>query len=166
MTSGIPLRILKIGTCNSLSEQSQLQYRICADVDRQIYLRITGNSSTGRYAKEAFPLAHIQSILAGIDPATPFTSGCLLPAFVGVSRNMAGFAMAVLLAEGLIEVVSKEDRRFRCADGGAFFKAIEALIAKGTNLQDDTQAKANATLVKSAPRKSKKVTTPEATPAA
>lgn len=134
------LRILKIGTCKSLSEQSELKYQISIDAERQIYLRITGNSSTGRYAKAAFPLAHIQSILASIDPAAPFTSACLLPAFVGVSRNMAGFAMAVLLAEGLIEVVSQEDRRFRCADGSAFFASIEALIAKGTSLQDDTPA--------------------------
>lgn len=112
------------------------------------------------YAKEAFPLATIQAILAGVDPAKPFTSARLQPAFVGRSQNQAGFALAILLAEGLVEIVSPDDRRFRCADGSQFFKAIEALISNGTNLPDDTPT-IPAPVTPAAPKKSKKVAKPE-----
>lgn len=159
------LRILKLSTCRTLSEQSDLTYQIAADAGQQLYLRITGNSSSGRYAKEAFPLAHIQSILAGIDPSTPFTSACLQPAFVGRSQNMAGFAMALLLAEGLVEYVSQEDRRFRCADGSAFFSAINALIANGTSLLDGTPATPTEPDSNAAAKKFKRLPKSVSTPA-
>jgi hypothetical protein len=50
------LRILKIGTCPSLSRASQITYHLALkEDDEQVYLRIAGNSGGGLFAKECVP---------------------------------------------------------------------------------------------------------------
>ena len=74
-------RILKVGTCPSLTRASQITYHLALkEDDEQVYLRIAGNSGGGLFAKECVPLdAIITAIQTQGDQ--PITGKTLRPLF-------------------------------------------------------------------------------------
>ena len=94
------LRILKIGTCPSLTRASQITYHlVLKEDDDQVYLRIAGNSGGGLFAKECVPL---DAIITAIQGDHPITGKTLRPLFQGKSANTPGFALAAARDLGLI----------------------------------------------------------------
>ena len=53
MNANEQFRILKVGTCPSLTQASQITYRLGLNED-QVYLAIAGNSGGGLYSKLKF----------------------------------------------------------------------------------------------------------------
>ena len=83
-------RILKVGTCPSLTLASQITYRLgFNEDDEQVYLAIAGNSGGGLHSKEYVSLdAIISAIMAQGDQ--PITGKTLRPLFQGKSANTPG----------------------------------------------------------------------------
>ena len=96
-------KILKTGTCPSVSGKSTLTYHIgTAGTDTQI--RIQENTGAGRFSNEWLSLAVIEQAVG----KTPFTSAKLKELFNGKSINTSAFMLAVLLSEGLAKPSESE----------------------------------------------------------
>lgn len=121
------LRILKVGTCPSLSGASTLTYHI--GYDSEIRFRVWGNTGGGLHGREWVAWSVIEPALQ----AEKLTAGTLRLLFRGKSRNTPGFLLAVLRAEGLVQ--AQEDQGHTRADPAAFLAAMEALIASDTNIK-------------------------------
>jgi hypothetical protein len=127
-----PIRVLKVGTCPSLSGASNLAYHI--GYDTEIRFRIWGNSGGGLFGREWVSWSTLEAALE-----SPVTAGTLKRAGVckGKSANTPGFLLAVLKAEGL--VVPLETGGHTKADPSGFLTAIGKLIDAGTDIEVPTR---------------------------
>ncbi|MFH1218150.1 MAG: hypothetical protein V1706_16775 [Pseudomonadota bacterium] len=121
----VEFRILKNGSCPSLSGRSTLTYNIGC-MGGEIYLRIVGNTEKGIFNKDWIPLAQLDPLLASVEK--PITSGLLKAMFNGKSANSAGFVMAVLLNEGLMKISKDNLRHYERVDPAEFMKGVPALM--------------------------------------
>jgi hypothetical protein len=115
------VRVLKTGTCPSLSGKSKLTYEIGAAADSSICMRITKNSGAGMFGKGWVELERVHKLVND----KPITSTTLAPLFKGGSANSAGFLLAVMKQEGLVQ---PSDRAYERLDGKSFFAEIKALM--------------------------------------
>ena len=99
------LRILRKSTCPSVSGRSTLTYHIGVDEFQVVHLRIFANTGKGMWSKGWIPMSEIHQLLAGETEEKQLTSGSLHSLFLGKSVNTAGFLLAVLKNEGLIQTV-------------------------------------------------------------
>ena len=129
------IRILKIGSCLSVSGKSTLTYHIGCTAESDIQLRVYANTGAGFFSKEWLSLNTIQE--AFDKGGKSFTSFALIPLFRGKSQNTPAFLMAALLEEGLIK--PSKDRRggFECIDPSGFMAEVKALMDSKTALNAD-----------------------------
>ena len=136
------IRILKIGSCLSVSGKSTLTYHIGCTAESDIQLRVYANTGAGFFSKEWLSLNTIQE---AFDKAgKSFTSFALSSLFRGKSQNNTAFLLAVLLEEGLVK--SSNDRRggYECIDPSGFMAEVKALMDSKTALNaDDKPPKAS-----------------------
>lgn len=132
------MRILKVAACPSLSGKSTLTYHIGFDQDAALHIRIFRNSGSGYFNVEWVPIDKLKSVMSGNQLITFYT---LHFVFKGKSQNNGGFMLAALLAEGLIEVSSINERCYQEAAGVAFYEQIAKLIAEGIDLDPNTKPK-------------------------
>ncbi len=131
------MRILKIGTCPSLSESSTLTYHVGCDDASAIYFRVFDNSSSGYFNKEWVSMDSIGKALGASSNITSFT---LHAVFTGKSLNNGGFLLSSLKNEGL--VLASEDKKIRSyklGDPGKFLAEVKMLIESSVNI--DVEAK-------------------------
>jgi hypothetical protein len=129
----IPMRILRVATCPSLSGRSDLTYHVgCHRDTKAIALRLWSNTAAGMFSKDWISMADISQALSG---ATKITSASLQPLYAGTSRNNAGFMLALLKGEGI--VASTADRGYECLDPKPFLARTQRLIASGVDLNED-----------------------------
>ncbi len=148
--SGIPestIRILKNGTCPSLSGKSKLAYQIgCTIGDTaasEIQVRVCGNDGGGMFSFEFVSLSSIQELFAKVPNDKPLTSFLLVPIFQGKSANTPGFLFAVLKHEGLVQAGKDKKRGYERGDPKKFMAEVKALMASKVDLKgDDTGEKA------------------------
>ena len=119
------LRILKVGSCQSLTGASTLTYHI----DSEVRFRVWENTGGGLFGREWVDWRRIEPVLK----APKLTAGTLRNLFQGKSRNTPGFLLAVLKAEGLVKAA--EGGVHTGADPAPFLKAMEVLIASDTDIQ-------------------------------
>ncbi len=106
-------KILKTGTCPSVSGKSTLTYHIGTAGQ----IRIHENSGAGRFSNEWLALKAIEQAVG----KTPFTSTKLKELFNGKSINTSAFMLAVLLSEGLAKP-SETEKGSYVFDASAFIK--------------------------------------------
>ena len=116
------VKIVKEGTCPTLSGASTLTYEIGVDGDGAVAFRITGNTGGGLFGKEWVAWSAVQPVLQ----SSPITAGTLKRAGVCNSRssNTPGFLLAVLKAEGLVTPL--EQGGHTKADPADFLAAMSA----------------------------------------
>jgi hypothetical protein len=127
------VRILKEGTCPSLTGASTLTYHI--GYDAELKFRVWENTGSGLFGREWIDWRRIEPVIK----APKLTGGTLRNLFQGKSRNTPGFLLAVLKAEGLVKAA--EGGVHTGADPAPFLKAMEALIASDTDIQVPIVAK-------------------------
>lgn len=128
------IRILKVGTCPTLSGRSQLSYHLGCDRDNEIHLRVVQNSGNGQFNADWVHLAVIEKLLASHPADKPMTSRVMLPVFRSKSSNSPAFLFATLKAEGLVKAGAEKDSGYLHGDIGAFKKAVAILITNVTDL--------------------------------
>jgi hypothetical protein len=123
------LKIVKEGTCPTVSGASNLAYEIGSDADGALHFRITGNTGGGLFGKEWVAWSVIQPVL---ETDQPITAGTLKRAGVckGKSANTPGFLLAVLKAEGLVTPL--EQGGHTKADPADFLAAMSAKPTRRT----------------------------------
>jgi len=124
------IRVLKVGTCPSLSGRSTLTYRLGSAADNEIHLRIHANSGPGCFGRDWVALRTLQQALAKVPG--PITSGSLNATFAGRSQNTSGFVLAALFQEGLLKPL-RDARGYQPSDGVEFMKEVRRLLEKGSS---------------------------------
>jgi hypothetical protein len=103
-------RVCKTDTCFSLRGTSTLTYDVGVDTEHQIYIRITKNSGSGTFDGRWISVTELcNAIDANKDR---FASTVWKPLFRKKDNNTAGFLMAVLRAEGIVETAAKVERKY------------------------------------------------------
>src|ERR1019366_4747872 len=90
------VRILKTGTCPSLSGKSKLTYQLGCMGKSDLQFRISANSGTGFFSDDWVSLSDIQEVLDKGPSGKPITSFVLVPLFRGKSMNTPGFLFAAM----------------------------------------------------------------------
>ena len=129
------IRILKAGSCLSVSGKSTLTYHIGCTSESDIQFRIYANTAAGFFSQEWLPLKAIDDVLT--KAGGNFTSFALQPLFRGKSQNNPAFLLAVLQREGLVARATDKKRCYGKLDAGGFIAEIKALIDSNTSLNAD-----------------------------
>ena len=124
------MRILKTGSCPSLSGKSTLTYHI-GHKGEDVYLCLAENSKPGVLSREWISLHHIETLLAAEEYAFTSRSSSLHTLYKGHSINSGGFMLAVLLKEGLVSYAKGQRRSYCRCDSSGFYMAIQKLQEKG-----------------------------------
>ncbi len=127
----MPIRIIKIATCSTLSGRSNLTYHLGSDADGGIQIRVVQNSGNGQFNADWVSLATIEKLLTAHPADKPMTSRVMLPVFRSKSSNSPAFLFAVLNAEGLVK---EKESVYLLGDIQALKNSVTALIAAGVDL--------------------------------
>jgi len=134
----LPIRILKIATCPTLSGRSQLTYHLGNDTESAVHIRVVQNSGNGQFNSNWVSLSAVEKMLAGHPADKPMTSSSMLPIYRGKSSNSPAFLFAALKAEALVVAGKEKDSGYTLGNFETFRQAMSALIAAGTDLSADT----------------------------
>jgi hypothetical protein len=132
------IRVLKTGTCPSLSGKTKLTYEVGGGPNSQISLRITKTAGTGSFSKDWIGLDRVHALLKK-QSGKPITSHTLAPLFT--SANNPGFTLAVMKHERLVRPIADNPRCYERLDGKAFFSEIEALMGSRPASAKSSKAK-------------------------
>lgn len=130
----LPMRILKVGTCPSLSGRSELTYHLGCKADGETHVRIMANSGSGQFNADWVSLSLIEKLLSDHPAGKSCTSTVLRPTFRGKSSNSPAFLFAALMAEGIVRPGADKDSGYLLGDVEAFKQTMSALVAGDTNL--------------------------------
>ena len=119
-TPDLPIQILKIGTCPTLSGKSELAYHLGLHEDESIYLRVVQNTGNGQFNPDWVALAQIEKLLIEHPSDKPMSSAAMRPVFQGKSSNSPAFLFAVLKAEGMVIASEEKDGGYLLGDIGSF----------------------------------------------
>lgn len=122
-----PVRVLKRGTCPTLSGKSEITYCLGSDVDDQLLIRIHSNSGGGFFSNEWVSLGDILKILESWNSDSGITSVALGGLFRGKSVNTPAFLMAALRAEGILQPLEGKQRSHEVGDVPAWLAAAKQL---------------------------------------
>jgi hypothetical protein len=126
-----PMRILRSSTVSSLSGRSELTYHVGCDDHNAIHFRLWGNTGAGMFSNTWFSMKDVSEHLSVPDG---FTSGALQPLWDSTSKNNAGFTLAILMGEGLIERSVSKPGTYTTANPAPFLARVNTLIAAGVDL--------------------------------
>ena len=127
MTDEIEFRVLKSGTCPSLSGRSKLTYDIACGPDNDLHVRVLKNSGGGYFSPSYVTWVQMVGVLDK-HGNKPITCHSLGPLFKGQSVNTAGFLLAVLKHEGLVQPRADQPRTYERLDPGAFYAQLKTLL--------------------------------------
>ena len=134
------IRILKIGTCTSLSGRSELTYHLGCNAESEIHFRVVQNSGNGQFNAEWVSLTLIEKLLTQHPADKPMTSRVMQSVFRGKSSNSPAFLFVSLKAEGLVKAGEGKDSGCLLGDIETFRREMSALIATGADLAIPTDA--------------------------
>ena len=132
------VRILKIGTCPSVSGKSTLTYHIGCTAD-EIQLRVHANTAAGFFSQEWVPWKSIEDALT--KAGSHFNSFSLQPLFQGKSMNTPAFMLAVLLHEKVVGRATDKKRCYQKLDSASFVTSIKVLMESKVSLNADDKPK-------------------------
>lgn len=155
-------RILKIGTCPSVSGKSTLTYHVgcIADDDSEIQFRVYTNSANGFFSPEWVSLSAIEEALEKRPTNKPITSFLLHSLFRGKSVNTPAFLLAALKNEGLLSLAEGKRRSYQRTDSLKFITEINQLMSSQIDLKVEEKGGNGDTKTKGAST-GKKGTSPE-----
>ncbi|WP_350601462.1 hypothetical protein [Pseudomonas sp. 65/3-MNA-CIBAN-0223] len=120
------IRVLKRGSCPSLTGRSALGYQLGSKGESELYLKLLSNTGSGFFSKEWIPCSMIEQLITG---ATELTSTSFKTLFPNKSVNTGGFVMAVIKALGLIQTNVDNSRWHEHTKEITFEQvAIEAMV--------------------------------------
>ncbi len=132
------MRILKFGTCPSLSGLSEISYMAGCPIDSQSIadacLKISGNTSSGKWNGDWIQISRIDRLLSKLPKDQSFTAAEFHPLYPNASSNSPGFMAGICLHLCLITRVSG-GRAYVRDSGEMFWAEMEKALAAGTSLE-------------------------------
>lgn len=144
------VRVLRTGTCKTVSGKSTLTYEIGATLDGDITVRVKANSGAGFFSPEWIALKAVRQILEKRPKGTTITSFLLQPLFKGKSVNTPAFLAAVLVQEKLLRPLANKQRHFELTDHTEFMAKVEKLMATPEKPKASAKSTAKKTSTKKA----------------
>jgi hypothetical protein len=138
------MRVLKTGTCPTLSGKSKLTYHVGCNPESVIHIRIFSNLGSGNFSKEWIALEDIQTTLDKRRKGSPVTAYLLQPLFKGKSVNTPAFLLAALANEKLVRALKGKKREHEILDPAGFISKVEKLIASGVVVKVKTPVRKTA----------------------
>ena len=135
----LPIRVLKIGTCPTLSGRSELTYHTGRHEDESIYLRVVQNTGNGQFNPDWVALMQIENLLGEHPTKQVMSSTVMRPVYQGKSSNSPAFLFAVLKAEGIVNASEDRDGGYLLGDLEAFKSKVAKLIADATSAQPNAK---------------------------
>ena len=123
-------KVLYVGTCPSLSGQSELTYEvgtIAGDESGGLHLRLTKNTGKGMFCKDPVPVSGIDAILAS---GKELTGKAFREVWPFKSVNNATFLLAVVRDLGVVRRLSEDHRHHSAVPGATAQQAIAARISE------------------------------------
>jgi hypothetical protein len=120
------VRVLKSGTCPTLSGRGSLKYEIGTDDAENVAIRLTGNSGGGFFNGDWVPLDAVSKILQSPYVKKGLSSTAFVPIFRGKSMNSPSFLAGVLKAEGVIRLQEGKTRQYEVADLEGFLASVSS----------------------------------------
>lgn len=127
-----PIRVLKLGKCDSFSGKSQLIYQLGSKTGNDAFIRIIGNSGTGFFSTEWISMDDIENICI---KGKAITSWLLFPLFKCKSINTPAFLLAALYHEEVVQKGTKKKRTYESAHPEYLRAEVKRLYAAGVNLE-------------------------------
>lgn len=129
------IRVLKIGSCPSLTGKSTLTYNIGCTAESDIQFRVASNTGGGFFSDEWVAFNAIQQAFDKQPKDRPIISLILYPLFQGRSLNTPAFLLAVLKAEGLVRSLGDKKRGYERIDPAEFMAEIKKLMNSSIDLK-------------------------------
>lgn len=117
----------KTASCSSVSAKSTITYRTEVDADSQIFFQLVSNTGAGRFNDDRIEYADIRAILQQ-HLTDGISSSSLASLYPMKSTNSKSFLLAVLLAEGLVQVIPTKEHRYEVMDDTAWLAEIHTLL--------------------------------------
>lgn len=131
------MRILKIGTCSTLSQLSEITYMVGIPVESKeiadTCLCIAGNTSSGKWNGDWIRISDIDRLLSKLPKDQSFTAAAFNPLYPNASSNSPGFMAGICLHLGLTARVPN-GRAYVRDSGEMLWAEIEKALADGVNL--------------------------------
>jgi len=134
------IRILKVGSCPSLTGKGKLTYHLGCTDKSEVQFRVYANTGGGFFNNDWISLNAIQQVFDKHPSSKPLTSHVLNPLFRGQSANTPGFLLAALKQEGLVQPVKDKLRSYERIDPKEFLTGIKALIKSSVDLKVEDKA--------------------------
>ncbi|SFM51616.1 hypothetical protein [Nitrosomonas communis] len=129
------VRVLKEGSCRSLTGKSTLTYHVGCTAESEVHFRLADNTGGGFFSDEWVALSAIQEAFDQQQKGKPIVSHILFSLFQGRSLNTPAFLLAVLKAEGLVIPLGDKQRGYERVDPAEFMAKIEKLMNSAVNLK-------------------------------
>jgi hypothetical protein len=126
------------------SGKSQLTYEVGCTGDKELQLRVVGNSNAGCWNSGWVSLKAIQAAFDKVPAGEPVTSDTLRSMFTGKSTNSSGFYFAVLKHVGYVVPSTTKARCYDRTEPTAFREEMAALIEGRTPPKTDAKPKKDA----------------------
>jgi hypothetical protein len=136
------IRIIKIAECGKLTVPNtvSLTYNLGVDGSSNIHFRVTDNKTGGLFSPEWIALDAILDTVKTADQAAPAAKPFSALIFDGLfscrSANNAGFLVAALLAEGVLQRYKETKRMVIIGDPDKFLEELKPLVDSDTSLHD------------------------------
>jgi hypothetical protein len=132
------IRIIKITDCGKLTspETTTLTFNLGVDGSSNIHFRVTDNKTGGLFSPEWIALDAILDTVKTAPDAKPFSALLFDRLFTYRSANNAGFLVAALLAEGLLQRYKETRRMLMLGNPDKFLEELKPLMNSDTSLHD------------------------------
>ena len=134
------IRIIKIADCGKLTAQNaiSLTYNIAVNDSSKTHFRTTDNKTGGLFSTEWIALDAILDTVKDIPDAgeKPFSALIFDRLFTYRSANNAGFLVAALLAEGVLQRHKETKRMVIMGEPDKFLEELKPLVDSDINLHD------------------------------
>ncbi len=150
------IQVLKEATCPTTSGKSTLGYQIALDKSGEILFKLISNTGGGFFTSKFFSYSSVVATLESLPDGQSFNVCHAISLKNGANSNNAGFATALLLSLGILELAPGKTRLFQASDPSRFLVSVEELRKKaGISATRNATAKAKPKTKASAKAKAK-----------
>jgi hypothetical protein len=147
------IKLVKSGTCPSLSGKSKLTYHVGLSEAREVLLRVVQNSNSGCFNPEWVDVRALHAAFDKVPKGESVTADNLVALFRGKSMNTPFFLFAVMKCEGLVEASKADKRRYERVDPKGFIAGVQGIAGSPQTKGGATKLARTARPKKSTPSK-------------
>ena len=122
------IKVVRTGTCPSLSGKSKLTYHVGLSEARDVLLRVVQNSNSGCFSPEWVDVRALYAAFDKVPKGESVTADNLVALFRGKSMNTPFFLFAVMKCEGLVEASKADKRRYERVDPKGFIAGVQGIV--------------------------------------